>query len=631
MPRVPIQIAPTVGLQPIIGVGPGAVGTSGVGRLGAGISEAAQGIGQLGGAVAEAERRAEEAAEMEASAALETYGTTLYDDDEAGLLHTHGRAAFEQTDEVLGKLEKERQRLMQGMSPGARARFDLRTRSYMEMRRRQGENHAAVQRRVVEGVAVDNRLKASLVTLRQTDDPEVRERAIAVGLDAIQAFESDPDLLEKATGEYLEMAHGAALDRMLAKRQVAEAKSYFAEHGPKLGASAMKYQAAIASIDLEHQALALADGIIEEAVDQRSGDVLDDVIQARLRTIKDPDLRSLTRQYLGENVRDAIAAKRERVDELYNRLRSSLIERQSRRYWNASDLRELQVRDREKYNALIAEAQGIARYWMEHKERVPPTSEQMRAMTQFEIAAARGDPRIAEMSVSDFDTMATRFLAPRDRERARKLFIEAKGNAARPGKVDAMDRSLLAQTAQSAWGPTKDWTQDQVAAFYRASEGVSEFIRANPKATPQQVQDEVTRWFLRGTVPGSGGLFFGDDETTTAEAAAASAPFEPEWTDEQRDQAQRALEAGGYPVDDRAIETYLRRRYGFQALPVPPEPVPEVEEEAAPAEPPPPPQLPPVPGITAEEDAAIKKRLFPEPIDTGGIGAPTPLADMSLK
>lgn len=339
---IPFPTAPTVGLQPLSGPGPRVPGGTGYDRLGAGIEQASRSIGALGQAVAEAEGRAEDAAEMSAHAELESLATELYDDDQKGLLNVHGEAAFKQTDVVLGRLEQRRQELMKGMSEGSRLKFDLRTRSLVEQRRRQGEGHAAKERANVERIAVDRRLKSSLVTIRSTDDVEVRERATAVAIDAIEAFQPDPTLREGARLEFLDEAHSAALERMLDKRKVKEAREYFTAYRDQIHKLGPAFEERIIKAEME---LSVDNKAMRMVQKRRAGEfgfvdtraLLEDMRTAIAET-DDPDERDALRTRLIQYAKDEEGIKQATTQPVVDRILADFNRRKSRADVRRDDL-----------------------------------------------------------------------------------------------------------------------------------------------------------------------------------------------------------------------------------------------------------------------------------------------------
>jgi hypothetical protein len=423
------------------------------------------------------------------------------------------------------------------------------------------------------------------------NDPTMLDTlATQAGAQAYQLRASDEDGRAKVYAIRQDVLASAISGALKATEQdptaLDHAKALFYGNREALGAKGPGIEAALNAAGSKRQAVATADAIVAQAVDPKTGHVDDALIGAKLLEIKDPNARELARHFVQENTRDAVAAWGQRVDGLFNGLRSQLLEQQSRRGWDPAAVEALKGADRAKYNALVDEANGLARYWRGQKDNTPPSDAQMLAMTRFEVLAAEKDPAIAALSASDFQAMA-QALAPRDRERARALYVAAKGGAAttarKPGVVDPGDKTFIKQTAESAFGAkAKDWTTEQSQAFYRASQAIEDWIKANPEAKPQDVEAQTSRWFLRGTIPGSG--WISDDTTTRAQAEVSGTGFQPTWSDAQKKQAVQALQAGGLPADDAMVQNYLRRTAGLSSAPVAPE-TPQEPEAAQPAPP----------------------------------------------
>lgn len=503
MPKFPAPIAPRV--LPIAGgvdTTPRTPGPTGNDAVAQGLQSLGVGLEHAQKAYEAAELEAGKAAAVDAEAKLEDSATTLYDDDQEGLLHKMGQDGFRRADSTLGHLEAIREKLLQGL-PNKVAQDIFRTRSTLivESRRRQGEKHAWLQRDAVMQRAVQDRQDAAIRALASGGfiDPEMRERLIAQPVDMIRDREGRYGAAhaEAAVELFKSKAHAAVLGGMIANRQWVDAKEYLTEHAGELGPESRVFQAQIAKGVMQLDADNAARAVVETS---RGGDFhfVDEghaleLARTYAATIADADQRRLFEQSVRTQLQDERTARKAAVRPVWDRALGAYNVRRARSDVNAADLELLNQMDpdaRHRLAVIMGEKRGGANdsgasrsNLMELKEKLFQDSDHFTDGTY---------------DLSSFADEWQHRLTPKDYARGWDLVLAVKKHEEKVGRVSMMEFNRRAQVyaddnrigARSGRGKRsrEEWLADVWSEYLRWSDKPE-----NKGKMPER--DVVNGWF----------------------------------------------------------------------------------------------------------------------------------------
>lgn len=566
----------------------------GLQRLGGGLGRASD---QLA-AIAQDERRRADAVAL--SRAKSKYRAALTLGQEA-VLKEVGEAAIPASDRFVQEAAKLRDEILQKdlHTEEQRAEFGELSHQMYEGADARVQHHITGQLEVAGKNALElEAVETEKALALDYANPKARAEHLRSLEESIRRVVREPGAAELAVGKMHQRAAGIVLNQRLSHNDVKGARADLAQLRGILGPDvAARYEADIGRVERSHEAERLAQEFDRRHRDPRTGWADPAKSYAELDTIQDPEMKKEARLLLAQRMNTAKAQEQAEVDKVYERAFSALI---NGRF-------SLSAIDRQDRNWLIRhqpkawyDLMQMASSQLERSRSVPPTPHQQLALTKLAVDMADHPERYATMSAETFARDWFPLLARRDWDRAGGMLAAHHGRAGAPVGLTPLDHRMLLRIGRDAGVFPRDsndlskWESDDAASTYYAvqqmvEDRASAYRKANGKPPPDS---ELEKWMrqalLRGKVPGSG-VFF-DDTTTRVQAERAGKLFEPEFSDEDREAAERALKAAGFQkVDERAVETYLRRKNELPALPISAAEPEEPKKPEEPADPKPPP------------------------------------------
>lgn len=493
-----------------------------------------------------------------------------------GFLGTKGLSASQLSAEAIGSVTQDRARIRKGLANDRqREIFDQQTlHLYAEARIRMEEHVARENTATI--AATDLALKQSALTAVFAD-PENEDGARAQSAVVEQSIRSQnlPAPVMKAQLEaWQSKVATARITSLLDDKNFKGAEKVL--DGAKgtldpVVAKDLKKQVAV--VRLGEEATTYADAAVEFAREP-SGKVDLEKVDQMISRLPGGPLREAANKRADELKRESVAQWGQTVDNHYNSAFTTYLKTGR---LSAVDPREklwLEDNAPAKWHQLLTMQKADA----EHARGAPPTADQQRAMTQFEVDLHDNRSDFAVMSEAEFNSKYASRLAKSDREKAGLMFAGAHSDAAKQGTLTTAEKGILIETGRAAgvFPPKQNdvskWPDDQAQVHYKASQQLTDWAtsyrRTYGKApSEKEMQQKVDDLFLQGKDPEGGFLGIGGG-TTRIEAETKGTGFAPKWTDKQKIEATTALKKIGAKATDAAVESYLRRKHGLPALPI---------------------------------------------------------------
>ncbi len=507
-----------------------------------------------------------------------------------GFLQLEGDTAVEHSVPTQEYLQKELKRIADS-APNERVKASLLHKfalMYADADR-QIESHASKQREVAQEASAKALMATSrtAVTLNPEDDTAAALEFSKGEAAATLGAKSEADKAARSLAWHGELASDR-LKALIDKGDFTKAEAVLTDNRQALGVKADPFEKTITDHKTTAHAQAAAQAFVETSMDPKTGQVDEMKLNKLLATLPDGELRKKA---------DGIAAEyKTRAEQAFTQQQKNTSIKafqaiNTASFWTVPESVRAALNESNPalYHTLKQEA-------LHRSERVPPpTPEQQRAMTQFEVDLHDHPEKYATMPEPEFNATVAPFLSRADRSRAGALFGTAHGATSKPGALTGEENKMLLQQGRKAGlfpdkqNDVSKWDDDQAKLYYAASQELTDkitgFRRANGKPPDSaQVQKWVDSQVIEGKVPGSGlfGSSFFEDKTTALESRVKGTAFAPAWSDDEKAKATAALKAKKLPVNDASVDALLRKVHGVTSAPIsPPAPsqaAPEAKE-----------------------------------------------------
>lgn len=581
---------------------------SGVGELGQGIAQAGQVLTGL------AEKANEQEARGQATGALAALQERL-NSRVLNAKQTLGEGALGLNATVPKVLDEDTAEIRKSIQNGlARELFDSKTPSMLGNARGSIEQHVLLQAHVVRVANVHARVEAAKAAIAL--DPGSADAHIA---------EVEADVRSQAVSKEDADAAAAAMKRefrveqvntLLAADSPEAAAAVYLQHEQDFGTGAPKVLALIQNAGRAKVAQASADAIFAGAYDPVTGRVQKGLVTKGLQSIDDGKTRQMAEQFVRVAEANAKEEWAQGVDDLHDHLLRKWQDTHNyRAVTTDAAVTELQRRDPDAWQRILDRMNSDVDRWdLKRRQRDAAKADDSDLYLEVRTKMAEDPTYFRGMNDRRFKREAfLDSMSDKHREKVMDLFAKIHGTK---DTLDPDSFGLIISEAKDLVGAKgtnwKGWEPGQAAVVLRVQENVEKEIDRwagkNLKMSPEKEREFIREQFQRED------SFWGHGRARVeAELEGDLAGFEPPQLhdDAEREKARGALEAGGIPATEDAIDTAIRRRYGLPAAPQQAAPVAEPQPPAAPA-----------PEAAAEEPAAenemadplgLKRFLAPKP------------------